>query len=276
MSNIHLCGIEFHKVEQSSIIIGSNKGGWIYAGQRPAHEVRCPEFYIMMAPLTRANVAALLGGPDTDEAPEEMMESLDGNAVREILESASKQLAKTDLSGYEIRCPTESEWRIAKQNCDILLPAKKVEILADAASQNYRGAMMDGRPRPIAEIGVASRFRAAMESHPHSEGVYALSTVPIDRPLRDVVARFVITPIREGEPKQVPENADFKANLAQELFWTTILGVVPSFTIPVLRGMASYVTEGWANLLFGGLCAGFVTGAFWRPKRPVLKWEDVE
>jgi hypothetical protein len=29
------------------------------------------------------------------------------------------------------------------------------------------------------------------------------------------------------------------------------------------------------NLLFGGLCAGFFTGAVWRPKRPVLLYDEV-
>ena len=36
----------------------------------------------------------------------------------------------------------------------------------------------------------------------------------------------------------------------------------------------SYATEGWANLLFGGIVAGFVTGAVWRPRRPTVKIED--
>ena len=48
---------------------------------------------------------------------------------------------------------------------------------------------------------------------------------------------------------------------------STVLGIIPSFTIPILRGFESYAIDGWANLLFGGLCAGFVTGAFWRPRR---------
>ena len=52
--------------------------------------------------------------------------------------------------------------------------------------------------------------------------------------------------------------------------------VIPSFAIPIARGMGGYATTGWANLLFGGLCAGFVTGAFWRPRRPTVLFEDGE
>jgi hypothetical protein len=28
-------------------------------------------------------------------------------------------------------------------------------------------------------------------------------------------------------------------------------------------------------LLFGGLCAGFVTGAVWRPRRPTVSYDEV-
>ena len=41
-----------------------------------------------------------------------------------------------------------------------------------------------------------------------------------------------------------------------------------------MRGMGDYASEGWVNLLFGGLCAGFFTGAIWRPRRSVLTFED--
>ena len=79
---------------------------------------------------------------------------------------------------------------------------------------------------------------------------------------------------REGDVPRVPDNANLSSNIRSELFWTTILGIIPSFTIPILRGFSSYAVDGWANLLFGGLCAGFVTGAFWRPKRPTWGLDD--
>ena len=40
--------------------------------------------------------------------------------------------------------------------------------------------------------------------------------------------------------------------------------------------MSDYAIEGWFNLLFGGLLAGFFTGAIWRPKRPVLTYDEVD
>jgi hypothetical protein len=65
------------------------------------------------------------------------------------------------------------------------------------------------------------------------------------------------------------------SNIRTEVVCTVLLGVIPSFVIPILRGMGDYAVSGWPNLLFGGLCAGFVTGAFWRPRRPTVSYEEV-
>jgi hypothetical protein len=156
------------------------------------------------------------------------------------------------------------------------LEAKKIEILADGVSDNYRGAMMDGRPRSFTGIGPMANHRTAIETHPNQKGITALSSAPMDRELSGMVARLVITPVREGEAIRVPLNADFSSNIRGEIFWTFLLGVIPSFAIPIARGMGGYVTSGWANLLFGGLCAGFVTGAFWRPRRPTVSFDEVK
>ena len=48
----------------------------------------------------------------------------------------------------------------------------------------------------------------------------------------------------------------------------------PLFLIPILRGFDTYALDGWPNLLFGGLVAGFVTGAIWRPRRPTISFEE--
>ena len=72
----------------------------------------------------------------------------------------------------------------------------------------------------------------------------------------------------------MPKSADVLGNLRTEVIWTTLLGIVPSFLIPVFRGFGSYAIDGWANLLFGGLVAGFVTGAIWRPRRPSIPYEE--
>ena len=278
---IDLLGLEFEVVESGNIFIGTDKGGWVYSGQRPRHEVECPTFYVLKNPLSRTQVATILSGPEPDNNPDGLMEGIDGSALEELLLHANSNLQKIDNAildndfEWEVRCPSESEWRIAHEQITLNYPAKKVEILADSPASNYRGAMMDGSPRKSIGIGPAANHRAAIESHP-TKDLVALSSVPMDRSLNDVIARLVITPIRKEPRFMVPDNADFASNLRGELFWMTVLGIIPSFTIPILRGMSDYAINGWPNLLFGGLCIGFVSGAFWRPRRPSITIQDMK
>lgn len=267
-------GIEFYKVNAQSIFLGTDKGGWIYSGQRPRHEVRCPEFYVMKSVLTEKEIIEI-SQVKSDK------HGLDGNLLEKICSVMNQNFDPDDFqlskdSGWHIRCPSEAEWKCAHEEIELNLNPRKIEILADGVSNNYRGAMMDGRPRVFRGLGPMAKHRAAIETHPTQDGVTALSSAPMDRYVEGLVARLVITPIRSPEAKIVPDNADLAANIRGELFWTFLLGVIPSFVIPIARGMGSYAIEGWANLLFGGLCAGFVTGAIWRPRRPTFSYEDGE
>ena len=110
--------------------------------------------------------------------------------------------------------------------------------------------------------------------HPRKSESFATSNIPVDRPLPNTVIRFVLSPPRMEPARRVPMNADIIGNLKTEIVWTTVLGIIPSFLIPVIRGFGSYAIDGWANLLFGGLVAGFVTGAIWRPRRPSIPYEE--
>ena len=272
--SIQYSGIEFTPVEAGSVFLGTEKGGWMYGSQRPRHEVRCPQFYVMKSILSQDQLQALLGPSETEVA-------LSGDRIKQICKDLSENFKPDEhgldsMKSWEIRCPSEGEWRHAHEQVQLGLMAKQIEILADGVSDNYRGAMMDGRPRAFTGIGPMANHRAAIESHPSQEGVTALSSAPMDRELSGMVARLVITPVRNGEEIRVPLNADFSANIRGEIFWTFLLGVVPSFVIPIARGMGSYAINGWANLLFGGLCVGFATGAFWRPSRPTVFFDEIK
>tara|TARA_B110000305_G_scaffold239663_1_gene308081 strand:+ start:722 stop:1570 length:849 start_codon:yes stop_codon:yes gene_type:complete len=272
--SIQYRGIEFTPVQAGSVFLGTEKGGWMYGSQRPRHEVRCPEIYVMKSVLSHSQLQELLKLDETKV-------TLSGERLMQICMELSKHFESSEhgldsKKSWEIRCPSEGEWRHAHEQIQLELEAKKIEILADGVSDNYRGAMMDGRPRDFTGIGPMANHRTAIETHPNQEGVTALSSAPMDRELSGMVARLIITPIREGEAIRVPINADLSANIRGEIFWTFLLGVIPSFAIPIARGMGSYATSGWANLLFGGLCAGFVTGAFWRPRRPTVSFDEVD
>lgn len=245
----------------------------MYGGQRPRHEVQCPDFYAMKAVLSQSQLQQLLR---LDEEKILLSGERIGHICRHLSEGFEPKEHGLDTEkSWEIRCPSEGEWRHAHGFIQFQLNPGKIEVLSDGVSNNYRGAMMDGRPRSFTGIGPMAEHRAAIETHPNQEGVTALSSAPMDRELRDLVIRLVITPVRVGEPVCVPLNADLAANIRGEIFWTLLLGVIPSFVIPIARGMGSYAINGWANLLFGGLCAGFVTGAVWRPRRPTIFYDDV-
>ncbi len=273
MKDLTFAGLIFHHVKANSIFIGEDRGGWIYASQRPKHEVRCPDFFINENPVNLTELSSILGvelspGDETTWNKERL------SAIISLLNERFSDHITTLDGDWEVRCPTQSEWIQAKKSGKISPKSGSKEILADAVSSNYRGAMMDGRPRKFDGHGPMRWHVATMEVHPNNNSIHALSSAPMDRNCRDLSLRLVITPVRKEPAIIVPKRADYGANIRSELLWTTILGVVPSFAIPWLRGMGDYVYSGWVNLLFGGLCVGFVTGAFWRPKRPVVMFED--
>ena len=269
MKPITANGLEFIPISSGSSWLGSDKGGWIYASQRPRYEVRLPSYYIMKKPLTRGQVARLL---DEDESPDEPDEPMTGLTIDEI--HALREAIESNLEeeSLDVRLPSFPEWNHASEQIE--LNPGIVEILSDAAATSHRGGMMDGRPRPIETSGPLQHHRLAVEMHPRKSGTFATSNIPVDRPLPNTVFRFVLSPPRTEPPRRVPKSADVLGNLRTEIIWTTLLGIIPSFLIPVIRGFGTYAIDGWANLLFGGLVAGFVTGAIWRPKRPSISYEE--
>ena len=84
MENINLNGLEFIPIASGSSWLGSDRGGWIYASQRPRYEVRLPSFFILEHPLTRGQVAQLLGESETPEGADEPMTGLTINEIESL------------------------------------------------------------------------------------------------------------------------------------------------------------------------------------------------
>ena len=249
-------GLRFIKIDATQIFLGTDKGAWVYANERPRHRVDLPSFLILESLITKSQFAEIIG------------EKTDSDGLKDMITHDDVEIVCSKLATHfddEVRRPTQAEWKAGEST--IKLPCGWTELLADEATGNHRGAPLDGRPRSGEIIGPLSGHRVSQSAHPSREGVYAQVATPGDRPLPKVGFRLVVSPKREGEAPRVPDNANLASNIRSELFWISILGIIPSFTIPTLRGFSSYAIDGWANLLFGGLCAGFVTGAFWRPKR---------
>ncbi len=273
MESIKTNALEFVPVLSGSSWLGSDKGGWVYASQRPRYEVRLPTFYILKRPLSRGQVAQLLGEEHQPEDPDEPMMGLTIDEIRALQNAILSSFeSNQEISALELRLPSFPEWNHAFSQIE--LNPGIVEILSDAAATSHRGGMMDGRPRPVETNGPLQHHRLAVEMHPRKHESFATSNIPVDRPLPNTVFRFVLSPPRTEPARRVPKSADVFGNLRTEVIWTTLLGIIPSFLIPVIRGFGSYAVDGWANLLFGGLVAGFVTGAIWRPRRPSIPYEE--
>ena len=268
-NQIQIHGIDFLKIESGLTTVGTDKGGWVYASNRPKHEVSIPEYFITKSVLSAQQLSNLI--PELNS----LDEGLDFTGIdKDVREQIIGKFADIIEQGYEVRAPSIGEWKRAHDLGMISSSPNNVEVLADSAFSNFRGAHMDGSPRLESMIGPLSSQKAGLQVHPRNQNEFATSAVPQDRRLRNTSLRLVISPKREVPTPKVPNNSDFAKNVRTELLCTLFIGIIPSFLIPVLRGFGSYATEGWANLLFGGIVAGFVTGAVWRPRRPTVKIED--
>ena len=208
--------LQFLKIESSQVYLGTNKGGWVYASERPMHRVELPSFMIMKDPMTEKQFAEILGKKN------------DSSELRDMVTNDEVQLICETLSSHfedEVRRPTQSEWKACEELLN--LPCGWTELLSDEATGNHRGANLDGRPRTGEMIGPLSGHRVSQSAHPTKENVYFCVNTPGDRPLPKVGFRLVVSPKREGEAPRVPDNANLITNVKSELFWTTILGIIP-------------------------------------------------
>ena len=104
---VELNGLNMVAVAEATTILGTTKGGWIHASQRPCYEARTPAFFVMPSPLTEREVTNALG-IQNDEASNKMMQSLTSLEVDELaahlMQSGSFKQIVDQLGGaWEIR-----------------------------------------------------------------------------------------------------------------------------------------------------------------------------
>ena len=219
---------EMINLKAGEIVIGSTKGGWMHAGERPAHRVELTKFSISSQKI----------------------------ALEEMPEKG--------------RPPTQAEWAYARSQGVIpQLKSQEVVVLADNAINGHRGAPLDGRPRLSGEAMLKNRYWA-MVGQKDGEARVPIRIEEMQNPQTYVVFRS----LANDRSEIVPIDTDVLPNMFTEILCIFIFGVIPSFMIPIFRGFADYAIEGWVNLLFGGLCAGFVSGIIWRPRRPIWGIEN--
>ena len=98
-------GLRFVKIKATDIYLGTNKGAWVYASERPRHRVNLPSFMIMESPITESQYSKILGEENNSEELKDMITNED---VKKISDIVSQHFDE------EVRRPTQSEWKAAE------------------------------------------------------------------------------------------------------------------------------------------------------------------
>ena len=266
-------GISLTRLGAGSILLGSDKGSLPYGTERPRHEVRLGERWVTTEMVDRKVWALAMG----EEEPAESDSPVDGKSWKEIEDFLTKvgQAAAADADNFpqgEWRLPSESEWMHTEVELGISVPMAKEELLADHPHPNHRGAPTDGKPRMDTNPHSMMRlYRISRKAHPTKAGFSVKSQAPVKNGQEGMVFRLMfipeaVSPTEVGDCLLVPEEIDAARLFKREAIIALVVGIIPSFAIPVLRGFNDYAASGWANLLFGGLVISFASSVFWRPR----------
>jgi hypothetical protein len=229
--------LEWSKVKPGSVWLGSDDGRLSFhpVKESPRHEVRIDyEFEI----------------------------SRDAFHIRDFYSESGTTKEELDEAG--VRMPSEAEWELANDQRSMHDERGGWEELADSRPRSgHWGGRCDGHPRETSHLTQVTPLRrwggeGVERSHDHS-----LS----DAESRDKVMRLVRAPNPPEEAPRLPEENKTPLLLREAVFALGI-GIIPSFLWAWRFASTRYLTDGWFNLVFGGLFIGVVSGFVWRPKRP--------
>ena len=88
-------GLRFIRIEAGQIFLGTDKGGWVHANERPKHRVDLPSYLISQSPLTRKQYAEIMG---EEESSEELKDMIDHDDVAELCSRLSEPVSYTHLT----------------------------------------------------------------------------------------------------------------------------------------------------------------------------------
>ncbi len=79
--------------------------------------------------------------------------------------------------------------------------------------------------------------------------------------------RLVRAPEPTDNPPLIPQE-DKRPILVREALVALLIGIIPSFAWAWHYASTDYISNGWFNLVFGGLFIGVASGFVWRPRQP--------
>ena len=223
-------------VEPGSVLVGSNNRSVLFGGVGPRHEVSIGYGFQISQHL------------------------LDLELANSLIESIGAEIA------------SESEWELAYSRGLISGNAGTVEELADSFD-NYWGKPCDGRP--FIKKGTNPRILRIWRQN--ANAVPAASWDEgggMGQPRNQY--RLVIRDSMEWPegPVSIPKSGNMTRILREEALISLFVGIIPSFVWAYFNASPGYISEGWLNLVFGGVFFGVMTIIFWRPIQPTWLKRD--
>lgn len=169
------------------------------------------------------------------------------------------EIAELALQNEDCFIASESEWSLAMDK-KLISGENEVEELSDRIRGSYWSKYCDGRPF-IEENWLMKVSRT------WSNGTPSITSIPKGEGCKylRLVKRTKVWDYDSSAPK-LPESSDKSNLLFEELLISLIIGIIPSFIWAYFNASTGYISEGWLNLVFGGLFIGVFTVIFWRPR----------
>ncbi len=228
--------VSWVEVDPGSVLVGSDNRAIIFGGIGPRHEVSIGYRFRISA------------------------EPIEPSVAEDLIKSTGAEVA------------SESEWELAHSRGLISGgDGSGVEALADS-TDDYWGKQCDGRP--LVKKGSKPRITRVWRSGNASPSVMAHEK--FGGPQNSTKMRLVLrdTPEWSSNPPAIPIRRVGSRVILEEAVISLIVGIVPSFVWAFFNASPGYISEGWLNLVLGGVFIGLFTGIFWRPRQPTWYLES--
>ena len=169
------------------------------------------------------------------------------------------EIAEVALQDEDCYVASESEWALAMEK-KLISGENQVEELSDRIRGSYWSKYCDGRP--FIEDNWLMKVSRTWRS-----GNSSISS--IRKGEKCEYFRLVKRPKtnhNDSSSPKLPATSDKSKLLFEELLISLIIGIIPSFIWAYFNASSGYISEGWLNLIFGGLFIGVFTVVFWRPR----------
>jgi hypothetical protein len=179
-----------------------------------------------------------------------------------LLESIN--LTENEFEKEGLRPPSEAEWMIAHSQGLIEKTEAKWEILADERPRlGYWGQRCDGQPR---QTSYQAKLKLLIKWDGNNPETSHTTEVEPSQKGKEVT-RLVRATEPQTNPPTLP-NENKMPLLIRELLFALFIGIIPAFLWAYNFASAGYISEGWANIAFGGIFISLVSGFIWRPRWP--------